>query len=82
MMELAPHSVLHTMPLDRLHRYFRALGLRHLFVTDTRNEVMGVITRKDLLPQVLPPLVPPLAWPRPPAQDLSWSLHILIVPPC
>ena len=41
------------MPLPRLHRYFRTLGLRHIFVTDTRTEVMGVITRKDLLPEVL-----------------------------
>jgi len=52
-MELAPHSVMHTMPLSRLHHSFRNLGLRHMFVTDTRNEVMGVITRKDLLPEVL-----------------------------
>lgn len=53
MMELAPHSVMHTMQLARLHRSFRTLGLRHIFVTDTRNECMGVITRKDLLPEVL-----------------------------
>ena len=52
-MELAPHSVMHTMPLSRVHDSFRKLGLRHMFVTDTRNEVMGVITRKDLLPEVL-----------------------------
>ena len=39
---------MHTMPLPRLHRAFRTLGVRHIFVTDTRNEVMGVITRKDL----------------------------------
>ena len=44
---------MHTMPLPRLHRSFRTLGVRHIFVTDTRNEVMGVITRKDLLPEVL-----------------------------
>ena len=53
MMELAPHSVMHTMPLPRLHHSVRTLGLRHVFVTDTRNEVMGVITRKDLLSEVL-----------------------------
>lgn len=39
MMELAPHSVMHTTPLPRLHRQFRTLGLRHIFVTDMRNEV-------------------------------------------
>ena len=53
MMELAPHSIMHTTPLPRLHRQLRTLGLRHIFVTDTRNEVMGVVTRKDLLPEVL-----------------------------
>ena len=53
MMDLAPHSVMHTMPLARLHKHFRMLGLRHIFVTDTRNEVMGVVTRKDLLHEVI-----------------------------
>ena len=53
MMDLAPHSVMHTMPLSRLHKHFRMLGLRHIFVTDTRTEVMGVVTRKDLLHEVI-----------------------------
>jgi len=52
-MELSPLAVMHTTPLPRLHHLFRQLGLRHLFVTDTRNQVVGVITRKDLLPEVL-----------------------------
>ena len=52
MMDLAPHSVMHTMPLARLLA-LRMLGLRHIFVTDTRNEVMGVVTRKDLLHEVI-----------------------------
>lgn len=53
MMEVAPHAVMHTMPLTRVHSYFRMLGLRHIFVTDTRNQILGVITRKDLLPEVI-----------------------------
>lgn len=52
-MELSPHHVMHTMPLPRLHHLFRQLGLRHLYVTDTRNQLLGVVTRKDLLPEVL-----------------------------
>lgn len=52
-MELSPLAVMHTTPLPRIHRLFHLLGLRHLYVTDTRNQVVGVITRKDLLPEVL-----------------------------
>ena len=52
-MELSPHAVLHSMPLPRLHEMFVTQGLRHLYVTDTRNQVVGCITRKDLLPEVL-----------------------------
>ena len=53
LMELSPHSVLHSMPLPRLHDMFVTLGLRHLYVTDTRNHIVGIVTRKDLLPEVL-----------------------------
>lgn len=53
LMELSPRSVLHSMPMPRVHETFVALGLRHLYVTDVRNNVVGVITRKDLLPEVL-----------------------------
>lgn len=33
---------------SRIYRLFRSLGLRHLVVTDDRNHVVGMITRKDL----------------------------------
>lgn len=52
-MELAPLSVPAGTPLGRVHQVFTAMGLRHLFVTDSRNQLLGVITRKDLLPEVL-----------------------------
>lgn len=35
--------------LQRTFIIFRALGLRHLFVTDEQNRVLGTITRKDLM---------------------------------
>ena len=34
--------------LDRIFRVFRAMGLRHLVVVGMRNEVLGLVTRKDL----------------------------------
>lgn len=35
--------------LYRIHKLFRALGLRHLTVVNDQNEVVGMITRKDLV---------------------------------
>ncbi|NXI50514.1 CLCC protein, partial [Chloroceryle aenea] len=36
--------------LQRTYVIFRTLGLRHLTVVDPENQVVGVITRKDLMP--------------------------------
>ncbi|KAM9024014.1 chloride channel protein C-like isoform 2-T2 [Ara ararauna] len=36
--------------LQRTYIIFRTLGLRHLTVVDLQNQVVGVITRKDLMP--------------------------------
>ncbi|KAK2527805.1 chloride channel protein C [Columba livia] len=36
--------------LHRTYIIFRTLGLRHLTVVDLKNRVVGVITRKDLMP--------------------------------
>jgi chloride channel 7 len=41
-------SVQEHTPLGRVHRLFLSVGLRHLVVTDSDNEVRGIITRKDL----------------------------------
>lgn len=36
--------------LHRTYQIFRTLGLRHLVVIDIHNQVVGIITRQDLLP--------------------------------
>lgn len=35
--------------LHRTYIIFRSLGLRHLVVVDDKNQVAGIITRKDLM---------------------------------
>lgn len=47
-MNLAPYTVLDETSLPRMFRLFRALGLRHLPVVNHLNEVVGMVTRKDL----------------------------------
>ncbi|CAH8514493.1 unnamed protein product [Dicrocoelium dendriticum] len=44
----APYSVPETMTMDRIYHLFRLLGLRHLPVVDSHNQLRGIITRKDL----------------------------------
>ncbi|XP_033118089.1 H(+)/Cl(-) exchange transporter 7-like isoform X2 [Anneissia japonica] len=47
-MNQAPYSVSEDSSLPRIFRLFRALGLRHLVVVNDSNEVVGMVTRKDL----------------------------------
>lgn len=47
-MNPSPYVVQHVASLPRIFRLFRALGLRHLLVINDTNEVVGMITRKDL----------------------------------
>jgi len=47
-MNLSPFTIQHTAPLTRVFRLFRTMGLRHLIAVNRSNEVMGMITRKDL----------------------------------
>jgi chloride channel 7 len=51
----APHCVQADAPLPHCHDLFRSLGLRHLLVLPRAPAcgVLGVITRKDLLPAVI-----------------------------
>ncbi|CAF4115421.1 unnamed protein product [Adineta steineri] len=42
------YTVSHHSTLPRIFSMFRGLGLRHLVVVNDKNEVVGMITRKDL----------------------------------
>ncbi|CAF4372932.1 unnamed protein product [Rotaria magnacalcarata] len=42
------YTVSHRSTLPRIFGMFRGLGLRHLVVVNDKNEVVGMITRKDL----------------------------------
>ena len=45
----SPYTINETASVPRCYRLFRGLGLRYLAVTNKTNEVVGIITRKDLL---------------------------------
>uniref|UniRef100_T2MFU2 Chloride channel protein n=1 Tax=Hydra vulgaris TaxID=6087 RepID=T2MFU2_HYDVU len=47
-MNPAPYSIQEKSSLNRGFRLFRALGLRHLVVVNDNNQVIGIVTRKDL----------------------------------
>ncbi|XP_039315677.1 H(+)/Cl(-) exchange transporter 7 [Solenopsis invicta] len=47
-MNPSPYTVQHSATLPRTFRLFRALGLRHVPVVNDTNEVIGIITRKDV----------------------------------
>lgn len=49
----APYTVNETASIQRTYRLFRTLGLRFLCVVNHNNQVVGIITRKDLLPKAL-----------------------------
>ena len=41
-------NVLSSSPLSKIYRIYRGLGIRHLTIVNTDNEVEGIITRGDL----------------------------------
>ncbi|CAK1547079.1 unnamed protein product [Leptosia nina] len=47
-MNPSPFMLPHRASLPRLFRLFRALGLRHLPIVNDVNEVVGMVTRKDI----------------------------------
>ena len=42
-------SIPERFSLQRAYLIFRTLGMRHLTVVDNHNEVVGIVTRKDLM---------------------------------
>ena len=48
-MQRQPHVVSPDVSLARVYRLFRTLGLRHVFVGAQAPQVVGVLTRKDLI---------------------------------
>lgn len=59
-MNVSPHVVLDSTPLSVAYGLFTTVGLRHLVVLGPRGEeedgtgkVVGIVTRKDLLEEVL-----------------------------
>jgi chloride channel 7 len=48
-MNRSPFSVHHDFHLSYAFRLFRSMALRHLPVVDDFNQVVGIITRKDLM---------------------------------
>jgi len=47
-LDRSPYVVHELMPLYRAYRLFQSMGLRSLFVVDSRHCVVGVITRADI----------------------------------
>lgn len=47
-MNPSPYCVQMISSMQRVFRLFRALGLRHVIVINETNEVVGIVTRKDL----------------------------------
>ncbi|KAJ6218155.1 hypothetical protein RDWZM_009312 [Blomia tropicalis] len=48
-MNPSAYTVCHAASLNRIFRLFRALGLRHIVVLNDYNEVVGIVTRKDIV---------------------------------
>ena len=52
-MDPSPYVVNELMPLRRVYRFFNEIGVRHLTVIDCREQVVGIITRKDIMPEAI-----------------------------
>lgn len=48
-MNRSVNSAMESANVSKIFDTFRALGLRHLVVVDHKNDVRGVLTRKDYL---------------------------------
>lgn len=52
-MDCAPFALSSLASIQRAYRMFRTLGLRHLCVINMSNQVVGMLTRKNLTPEHL-----------------------------
>lgn len=52
-MSPTPYTIQALAPLSRVIALFRPMGLRHLPVVDKVNNIVGMITRKDLVEPAL-----------------------------
>lgn len=52
-MDPCPYAVGELMPLPRVYRLFNEIGVRHLPVMDRSMRLTGIITRKDVLPELV-----------------------------
>jgi len=52
-MDPSPYVVNELMTLRRVYRLFNEIGVRHLTVVDCREQVVGIITRNDILPEII-----------------------------
>lgn len=50
-MNPTPHTMQEMTPVTRAFRLFRSLGLRQLVILNRTNNVVGILTRKELQPK-------------------------------
>eukprot|EP00898_Chlorokybus_atmophyticus_P007736 jgi/Chlat1/7964/Chrsp69S07401 len=74
-----PYSVSADASLTKVYAIFRTLGLRHLLVVPRPQRVLGVITRKDLLPEVVEKRCPEVL--LAPTNKRRHARHLINTPP-
>jgi CBS domain-containing protein len=52
-MDPSPYLANELMPLRRVYRLFGEIGVRHVPVVDCREQVVGIITRRDVQPEII-----------------------------
>jgi len=52
-MDPAPHTISELAPMASVYHMFNQMGVRHLPVFDERQRLCGIITRKDMVPELI-----------------------------
>ena len=52
-MDPAPHTISELAPMSSVYHMFNQMGVRHLPVFDERQQLCGIITRKDMVPELI-----------------------------